>query len=340
MRPERARELYTDYAEGTLDLALRLAMDQHFAADADARADYTEFERVLSLLGTLEREPVEVPPGFRAKVLERVSVEQSQRAAAPGLTGWFQNWGRRRVVAGSVAALAACAVVGVVFAPHNSTVGGPPNQASLGPSFPLPVSLETTLAGVTTSPQDASGNHYDFLLHLPADVPSATVNAYLLSNNDQITEPDKLAQATPALSPPQTLSNDESMTIPVTLLHPTPGGTLAMLVQWGPANGQIGGQQVVFTPVLPTAAPTPQALPANSNIYDALQAVAAQDDVTVIADATNAPTQAVSLPSGTPSGPGHALADLKTLAGEVGATIQNVPGGAYLISLSSPQTGG
>ncbi len=335
MRPDRARELYTDYAEDTLAPALRLAMDQHFAADADARADYAEFERTLALLDTLEREPVEVPSGFRAKILERVSAEQAGRVHAPGLSGWFQNLGRRRATAGVMAALAACAIVGVVVAPHGTTGGhiGTSGMVPGGPIFPLPASIRTTLAGVTTA-QDASGSHYNFLLHLPADVPNATLSAFLLSNNDQITEPDELAQATPALDPPQSLNNGESMTIPVTLLHPTAGGTLAMLVQWKPQGGQATSEQVVFTPAQPDApAPSPTPLAANADFYDALQAVAAQDDVTVIADATTAPTQAVSLPGGVPAGPSHAQADLQTLAGEVGATVQRIPGGAYLVSL-------
>ena len=338
MRPDRARELYTDYAEGTLAPALRLAMDQHFATDADARADYAEFERVYALLDTLEQEPLEAPVGFRAKVLERVSAEQARRTITPGLPGWFQSLSRRRAAAGVMAALAACAVVGIVIAPHGPSGSSVSTGGMIGgPSFPLPASIETTLAGVTTA-QDGSGSHYDFLLHLPADVPSATVSAYLLSNNDQITEPDELAQATPALSPPQALNNGESMTIPVTWLHPTAGGTLAMLVQWQPAGSRPVGKQVVFTPAQPNAAASaPQALPANANLYDALQAVAAQDDVTVIADATTAPTQAVSLPSGAPTG--HALADLQALAGEVGATVQQIPGRAYLVSLPSPQPG-
>ncbi len=336
MRPDRARELYTDYAEHSLAPALRLAMDQHFESDPEARADYAEFERVLALLETLECEPVEVPSGFRARVLERVSAEQARRTAAPGLSGWLQSLGRRRAAAGLVAALAACAVVGVVIAPHGPS-GSTVSTGDIvgGPAFPLPASIETTLAGVNTS-QDAGGSHYGFLLHLPADVPSATVSAYLLSNNDQITEPDELAQATPALSPPQALNNGESMTIPVTLLHPTVGGTLAMLVQWTPGGGQPVGKQVVFTPAQPGAAvPTPQPLQANANIYDALQAVAAQDDVTVIADATTAPTQAVSLPGGAPAGKGHALNDLQAVAGEVGASVQQISGGAYLVSPAS-----
>ena len=43
MKTERARELYSDYAEGVLSPALAQALEQHFASEPDARADYDQF---------------------------------------------------------------------------------------------------------------------------------------------------------------------------------------------------------------------------------------------------------------------------------------------------------
>ena len=127
MKPERARELFSDYAEDALTPALRLAMDQHFEADADARAEYEQFARVYALLEADTPEMVDVPLGFRARVLEKVAAEQARREAAPAhraalsLTGWWRCLGTRRAGAGVFAALAACAVVGVFVAQHDGT---------------------------------------------------------------------------------------------------------------------------------------------------------------------------------------------------------------------------
>ena len=78
MKLERAQELYSDYAEDALTPALRLALEQHFDADPAARADYDRFARMYSLM---ERpgEEVEVPLGFRARILEKVAQEQAKR---------------------------------------------------------------------------------------------------------------------------------------------------------------------------------------------------------------------------------------------------------------------
>lgn len=339
MKLERARELYSDYAEESLSPALRLAMDQHFAAEPDARADYAEFTRLYSLLDTTEAETVEVPTGLRARILEKAAAEQARREADPAhraalsLTGWFRSLGRRRATGGVLAALATCAVAGVVLMPHNTVKPGETQSGSMGIGipFPLPAAINTTLAGVTTR-QQADGMQYTFLLHLPASVPSATVSAYVLTDNDQITEPDLLAHATPALTAPQSLTNTESMQIPVTLLHPAaPGTTLNMLVQWTSAGTRAVQKQVIFTPTQPGAAsPAPKPLPANADFYDTLQAIAADDGVTVIADATTAPTQSVSVPTG--HSPAQALTDLQTAAAQIGDIVQQLPGGAYLVS--------
>ena len=95
MKTERARELYTEYAEGTLSPALSQALEQHFEADPDARADYEQFQQVFALLDEPLSDEVEVPLGFRAKVLELAAEEHARREAAPtrratiSLTGWF-----------------------------------------------------------------------------------------------------------------------------------------------------------------------------------------------------------------------------------------------------------
>jgi hypothetical protein len=334
MKPDRARELYSDYAEETLSPALRLALDQHFQADAEARAEYADFARVYALLEAAEAEEVEVPHGFRASILEKVSAEHARReVAAPSNTvfslgGLFRAPGRRRATGGVLAALAACVLVGVVVAPRYMTGTG---QGSFGPLSTPPPAIPTTLTG-TTLAQDADGDHYNFNLHLPTSVPSALVSAYVLTNNSQITDPSQLGQATSALNPPLNLTNDEAVTIPVTLPNSaTEGSTIAFLVQWTPAGSQATAKQVIFAPT-DTGQPAP-ALPATMNYYDALQAVAADDNVTVIADATTAPTQTVAPPAGT--SPAQAQADLQAIANTVNGTVKKLSDNTYQVALGN-----
>ena len=121
MKLERAQELYTDYAEGTLSPSLRLALEQHWAADPAARADFDRFRQMLALLDAGEAPVIEVPLGFRARVLEMAAQEKSARENTPArrafltVTGFFRAPGPRRATGGALAALAAAAVVGVFF---------------------------------------------------------------------------------------------------------------------------------------------------------------------------------------------------------------------------------
>jgi len=328
MKPERARELFSDYAEDALTPALRLALDQHFEADPASRAEYEQFARVYALLEAHEPGMVEAPLGFRAKVLEKVAAEQARREAAPAhraaqtLTGWWRSLGSRRAGAGLIAALAACGILGVVL---NSTVGHD-QPARIGPVPDFTPAVPTTITGVTYT-QDPAGSHYNFQIHLPPSVPSATVNADILTTNDQITDADERAHATPALTPAQTLTNDESMEIPVTLPQPAAAGTtLNMWVQWTPGDGGPTGAQVVFTPAQPTPA-TPKPLPAATDFFDALQYIAAEYGVTVIADAGSAPTQTITPPKGA-----SVEEQLQSVAGAVGYSVVKLPSGAYEVT--------
>ena len=335
MKPERARELFSEYAEDALTPAMRLAMDQHFEADPAARVEYAQFERVYALLEADVPEMVEVPLGFRARVLEQVAAERARREAAPAhraalsLTGWWQALGTRRAGAGVVAALAACAVAGV-FLTTRPAPGPHPTPGAFGTSLTTPAT-PTTITGVNFAQDQTGVSHYDFLIHLPSTVPSATVSAEILTSNDEIADVDKrLKLATPALTPAQTLTNDESMDIPVTLEHPAPAGTtLNMLVQWVPANGGPTDSEVVFTPAQPGPA-SPKPLPAANDFYDALQYIAAEYGVTVVADAQDAPTQTVPPPTGA-----TALAQLQSVVTPVGGTVMPLANGAYGVTLPS-----
>ncbi len=336
MKTERARELYSDYAEGTLSPAMRLALEQHFAAEPEAQTDYAEFERVYQLVQSHQAPLVDVPLGFRAKVLELAAQAQAARELTPAqraaqtITGWFAPQARRRQMTGGLVAAFAVAGLAGVFV---HSVGTSPNtNANLGPDTPITLPLNnapTVITGVSSQPGSDSNTYHMFHVHLPANVPKATLSAFVVTATNQITDPDLRArQATPALQQPVVLTNSEEMQIPVALLKQAPAGTtLNLLVSYTPANPQLpSGAQVVFTPVSTNnAVPAPDAN--GSSFYDALQDVAADYGVTVIADAANTPNTTVNdAPPGS-----TAQQALQNAAGQVGYSVQKLNPTTYQV---------
>ncbi len=309
MKLERAQELYSDYAEGALTPALRQALEQHWESDPAARADYTQFSAVYALLEQPAGEEIDVPLGFRAKILERAATQQSQRetvSSRPSWLGWFVPPAHRRATGGALAALAAVVVAGIL-------VTHPP-QPGTNPSDVLPTFTATPITGLVQSVDMQPGtNYHQFHLHLPSSIASATVNAYVITATEQITDPSHLAEATPAVAG-QHLTNHQGLQIPIAPVDAPPAGsTLNLLASYKPdAANQPAGAEAVFTPFGAADPATPA--PVNTSFLDGMQAVAAHYGTTVIVDVSSAPTQPVTASfSGTD--PAAPLADMAVSAG-------------------------
>jgi hypothetical protein len=333
MKPERAQELYSDYAEGTLAPALRQALEQHFEANPSARAEYARFARVYALLEQPLEAEVDVPLGFRAKILERVAAEQARREttfttrAVGTVTGWFSTVPHRRATGGALAGLAAAALVGVLFA-HPGGIGalgglwGNPSP----PSPPLAIVDPAVIQKVDTQIGQDNNTYHQFHLHLPPKVPAATVNAYVVTATEQIMDPAHLSEATSALKA-EHLTNHLGISIPIAAAATPPAGaTLNLLVQWTPDDPkQESGSEVVFTPF--GAANPATAAPVGANFLDAMQALAAHYGATVVVDADSVPTQTVS---GDFSAPG-AGTPLQTMAAAEGYSVQTLPNNTFYV---------
>ena len=324
MKMERAQELYSDYAEDSLTPALRLALEQHFDADPAARADYDRFARVFALM---ERplEEVEVPLGFRAKILEKVAQEQAKRdtsfsqRASDTFAGWFSLAPRRRATGGVFAALAAVVIGGIVVLHpgHGSGFGGD--------SIPIPTVttvMPEMLQKVDVKTLADNNDYHTFHLHLPAAVPAATVSAYVVTATEQITDPAHLNDATVAL-PAQHLNNRQGVQIPIAAAQATPAGsTLNLLVKWTPDDTkQEAGSEVIFTPF--GAADPATTAPTNADFLDAMQKVAAHYGVTVVLEADAVPTQTATADFSD----ANAATPLTALAKTAGYAVQALPGG-------------
>lgn len=323
MKTERARELYSDYAEGTLSPAMRLALEQHFESDPTARADYDQFARIYSLLDSADAVEVDVPLGFRARVLELATQEQAKRGAVSqprSLLDWFRPAPRRWATGG----LAALAVVALAFAlPRVFT--GPVNTSSFtGSSLGMAAKTPATVVtGVSTQPTAGGGTQYLFHVHLPRAVPNATVTAFVALDAASLLNPATRAQATPALKQPQALANDEEMQIPITLQQAaSPGSTLNMYLQWQTPDLKTSGAQIVFTPI---AGAERAATTAPGGLLDALQQISSAYGVTVIADADTIPSQTAQADT---SGP-DALAALNAVTGPLAYDVQKLADGSF-----------
>lgn len=334
MKPERAQELYSDYAEGILSPALTQALEQHFESDDAARADYARFRRVYALLEQPFAQEQEVPAGFRAHILERAALEQARRdsaltgRAAGTVSGWFTTQPRRRALGGGLAALAAAAVLAaVVIHPVPTTGPGPSVSPSgiFGIGQPPAAGIDPPVIQSVDSQVGTDGNNYRlFHLHLPANVPAAMINAWTATGTT--TDPSDLANATPALQS-QHLTSHQGVEIPIAPREtPAAGSTLNLLVQWTPDGAATPGSQVVFTPS--GAANPAQPAPNNASFLDAMQAVAAHYGVTVVVDAGTVPSQPVTadFTGANPSVP------LTALAQSAGYAVQKIqPGNTFYV---------
>ncbi len=328
MKQERAQELYSDYLEGTLTPAMRLALEQHFQADPSARADYDEFAATYNLFDAGPSTDVDVPRGFRAKVLELAAAEQAQRQQerSQGVLGWFRSLNPRQAFAGASVSVAAVASLLVILFHPGGPIGVSPG--SVGPPLGYVSTVSTVIQSVSTE-QRADGNTYhDFKVHLPGNVAEAAVTADVITSLDQITDPAARQQdAVSALASPQILTNDESLQIPVALgAVPPVGTTLNLLVQWQPTNGNAAGAQVIFAPV-GDANPASLTTPTDGTFYSALQTIASGDGVTVIVDASNPPTQKITVPANADD----ALGALQNIANQADYSVQKLPNGDYQI---------
>lgn len=329
MKMERAQELYSDYAEGTLTPALRQALEQHLDADPSARADYAEFSAVYSLLAQPAGEEMEVPAGFRAKIMERASVQQEQQVAASSRIGWL-GWlvppARQRATGGALAALAAVVVGGILLThPSSPNPAGPDSSSIIGiPSAPAVTGLVQSVG------MKPGTSFHEFNLHLPSAVAGATVNAYVITATEQITDPAHLADATPAVAG-QHLTNHQGLQIPIAPVDAPPAGsTLNLLAEYKPdAANQPVGAEAVFTPF--GAADPAAPAPVNTSFLNGMQAVAAHYGATVIVDVSSAPTQPVTADfSGTdPAKP------LNDMAGTAGYIVRKTGDSTYYVGRGS-----
>lgn len=125
MHADKARELFSAYLEGKLDLAMREPLERKLASDRNLREEYESFSAAYRALQSLGG-PIEEPTiDLHDRVMARIDRYAWEKARSK--EPWFRNW--RTTLAGGLAALAiVSAGVSVMQrggAPSASLTGGP-----------------------------------------------------------------------------------------------------------------------------------------------------------------------------------------------------------------------
>jgi len=301
MKLERAQELYSEYKEGTLSPAMKLALEQHFEADQEAKHDYDDFARVFDLLAMAEVDEVEVPLGFRAKIMERAALESAKRTPSTGVLGALRDLfrqPRQLQTAFVLTALAGVAVVSAVVV-NNHPVRTPAIQSGMGgvptgQSNQVDIDPSMSIVDSVSARTDSTGAIYhDFVLHLPKGLKNGTVDAYAVSSTREIRDADIRERQANQIVKGEAIGKDEDVTVPVTSVRNAPAGsTLNVVFDFHATT--IDGRQytdelVIFTPMNPgdSVAMTNES-PVNGKYYDALQMLSSEYHVTIIADSAAA----------------------------------------------------
>lgn len=136
MNAEKARELFSEYREGSLSPALRSTLEQAMASDASVRRDYDQFDALLNDLESAATVEAELPFDLHDRIMARVdkSVFDAKRTRK---ASWFSTY--RTVLVGGVACLAlVTAVVSI-----QNRAGGPSTAGlSQGASSTLNLAVE------------------------------------------------------------------------------------------------------------------------------------------------------------------------------------------------------
>lgn len=109
MNLNKARDFYSAYFEGTLDAGLTQAFDRALETEAEVKAEYEQFVRIMMELYEL-KEPVEVPDDLHLMIRERVDAHILESEGKDKAGAGFFAW--RPLAYGAVAA---AAIIGLVM---------------------------------------------------------------------------------------------------------------------------------------------------------------------------------------------------------------------------------
>src|SRR5262249_31127839 len=167
MKCEKARELFSDFCEGTLQRAMLVSLESHLSGCSNCRAELDALKNVWS---ALNRAPVIEPPAnFRELVWEKIDAQEKQAARprlVPARPGWRALFTRRNL------ALAGAAILLIILAPF----AVPGNHIRAGWDFAdvfrreAPKSWDVTAQAAAISAEDPQTLLVPLSIDAPVDV--------------------------------------------------------------------------------------------------------------------------------------------------------------------------
>jgi len=122
MRCERARELFSDYCEGSIQGALRVPLEQHLNTCSACSDEVAGLRMVWGLLDSMPS--VEPPADFRETVWRRIGAYEAEHVRRGLLVGWdLRALLRRPALGWAAAALLIVALAGVAIPGRYSAAG-------------------------------------------------------------------------------------------------------------------------------------------------------------------------------------------------------------------------
>ncbi len=111
MTPNKAREFYSDYLEGTLEGGLRESFERALARDAELQYDFESFKDAMSRLSEVDSSEVPVPAGLFDQISQRVDASFPVKAPKPRL--WLIENLRPVLAVGAAASVIGLAVISI-----------------------------------------------------------------------------------------------------------------------------------------------------------------------------------------------------------------------------------
>ncbi|HRJ27452.1 MAG TPA: hypothetical protein PLO61_08100 [Fimbriimonadaceae bacterium] len=107
MNADKARELFSAYHEGTLELHLREVLSRELAQDATLQAEYAAFVRAIEQLSAWQNAEVPYPDDLHEKIAAKLDrhIWESKQTARPGLFAWWKTLALTGAAAATVLAV-------------------------------------------------------------------------------------------------------------------------------------------------------------------------------------------------------------------------------------------
>lgn len=128
LNANKAKDLFSDYREGTLERSLKIAFEQAIEQDSHLKRDYEAFSLSYDQLQGLSQSDVSLPDGLNDTILARIDKhvwDQKQRQTKP-----WALWARNSAVVGSAAVVLIFAVKGLSHRASTTAEGGIVNSYS------------------------------------------------------------------------------------------------------------------------------------------------------------------------------------------------------------------